>query len=256
MPHVATWWCGQEAAREERSSRLDESRSSAYRPRRSRLSGPRRRARPRMSPRERERLRPAINDRGRLRRPGSGAPFDHAGVGRRPDQPPRSSCGSTRPPRRRADGHARRLLPHLRPAGRPRHLDGRGARAADVWVIAAGRWNDDALPAGDTVRIRRIPASAQPRRRQSVLARPLPGARRGHAAAGPGAWHAAARSRQGIVDLLHSVERIQRLLVAWGAPRRRRGRARRSPPKRCKTRRASARCCRWCARPSAPRPAA
>ena len=79
---------------------------------------------------------------------------------------------------------------------------GDGARAADVWVVSDKAVSTATLlPAVDTVRIRRIAGcGAEPGRRQSVLARPLSRARRSDVAAGAGARHAAARSRQGTLQ--------------------------------------------------------
>ena len=60
---------------------------------------------------------------------------------------------------------------------------------------------------------------------------------------------------KGSPTVLHSIERIQRLLVTWGATSQAsRSQPARSRPKRCRARKNSARRCRWCARRSAPRP--
>ena len=75
---------------------------------------------------------------------------------------------------------------------------GDGARAADVWVVSDKTVRSDPAAGGrhgaDPAHRRR---AAEPRRRQSVLARPLSRTRRGDAAAGARARRAAARSRQG-----------------------------------------------------------
>ena len=175
-----------------------------------------------LSPAERERLigrhrRP----RHRFCRPGAGAAVDHAGVGPGPHRAAAvRAAGLRRRDARRLDDHARRLLPDRRAARRPRGLDGRrrprrrrlgGLRQGGVGLDAAAGRRHRAHPPH-----RR--RAAEPRRRQSVLARPLSRARRGDAAADPRARHAAARSRQGrAAALQHAAERIQRLLVAWGA---------------------------------------
>ena len=203
MPHIATWWCGQKAAREEVLSRLDEfAIEGAY----GRgvpgfgkgpvLAGE-------LSASERERLKTAIiGSRHRLCRPGTGAAVDHAGVGQRPHHaaPVRAAGVRGRNPRW-LDHHARRLLPDRRSARCPRGIDGR-RRAGGGRLGGVRQGGFDRHPAAggrhraDQAHRRR---GAEPRRRQSVLARPLSRARRGDAAAGAGARHAA-RCRQGFSD--------------------------------------------------------
>ena len=154
-----------------------------------------------LSAAERERLRGRDQrSRHRLCRPGAGAAVDHAGVGPGPDHAAAvRAAGVRRRHARRLDHHARRLLPDRRAARCPRGVDGRrraGGRclgglrqggSADHAAAGGGHGADQAH--------RRL--GAEPGRRQSVLARPLSGARRGDAAAGAGARHLAARSRQG-----------------------------------------------------------
>ena len=78
---------------------------------------------------------------------------------------------------------------------------GDGARSADVWVVSDKPVSTATLlPAGDTCGSAASPASAEPRRRQSVLARPLSRARRGDAAAGAGARHAKRDAGKGCLD--------------------------------------------------------
>ena len=161
MPHIATWWCGQKAAREEVLSRLDEfaiegaygrgvpgfpgtARCSPASCRQPSASGSRR----------------AINDRGidyvgqelvRLsttpvweQRADHAAPVCAAGIRRRNAQG--------------LDHHARRLLPDRRAARCPRGVDGR--RRAGGRRLGGLRQGGFAglslLPPMDTVRIRRI----------------------------------------------------------------------------------------------------
>ena len=96
---------------------------------------------------------------------------------------------------------------------------GDGARPADVWVVSDKAVSADDAAAGgrhgaDQAHRRR---GAEPRRRQSVLARPLSRTRRGDVAVDPRARHAKRDPVKGASTALPSVERIQRLLVAWGA---------------------------------------
>ncbi len=137
------------------------------------------------SPAERERLKTAINDRHRLRRPGTGSALDNAGVGR----------GTDRAAPVRLEGFAA-ATPRatIMPGGFCRiaeQLDARavsmgdGTRAADVWVVSDRAVPPTTLlPAGDTCGSGASPAGSEPGRRQSVLAWPLPRARRGDIAAG------------------------------------------------------------------------
>ena len=225
MPHIATWWCGQKSAREEVLSRLDDFA----------IEGAYSRAVPgfpgngpvlagELSASERDRLRAAISDRGidyvgqELVRLSTTPVWEQGRIAPRPFVL-RVFAAAT------ANGWT--ILPggFCRIAEQPdaRAVSmGDGARAADVWVVSDKAVSASTLlPVADTVRIRRIAGRGpEPGRRQSVLARPLSRARRGDAAADPRARHADARSRQGQrppATALHSVERIQRLLVTWGA---------------------------------------
>ena len=111
----------------------------------------------------------------------------------------RSCCGCSRRRRPRAGPSCPAAS-----AGLPSEPDARavsmgdGARSADVWVVSDKAVSAATLlPAADTVR---DPAhrrrGAEPRRRQSVLARPLSRARRGDAAADPRARHAEREPRR------------------------------------------------------------
>src|SRR3954451_10933545 len=220
MPHIATWWCGQKAAREEVLSRLDDfAIEGAY----SRgvpgfpgngpvLAGE-------LSPSERDRLRTAISDRGidyvgqELVRLSTSPVWDEGRIVPRPFVL-RMFAAATQ------DGWT------VMPGGFCRIADqldaramsmGEGTRAADVWVVS-----DKAvaattlLPAPDSVRIRRVAGLLPSRAADNLfwLGRYL---ERAEAtlhlvrALGLHTDHSRATPSQ------HSVERIARLLVAWGA---------------------------------------
>ena len=192
MPHIATWWCGQKAAREEVLSRLDEvAIEGAYGRGVPGFPGNGPVLPGELSPSERERLKTAISDRGidyvgqELVRLSTTPVWENGRITPRPFVL-RVFAAAT------PDGWT------IMPGGFCRIADqpdaravsmGDGARAADVWVVSDKAVSPSTLlPAVDTVRIRRIAGcGAEPRRRQSVLARPLSRARRGDAAAGPGA---------------------------------------------------------------------
>ena len=128
MPHIATWWCGQKAAREEVLSRLDEfAIEGAYGRGVPGFPGNGPVLAGELSPAERERLQARDHRaRHRLCRPGAGAAVDHAGVGAGPDHAaPVRAAGVRRRDARRLDHHARRLLPDRRAARCARGLDGR-----------------------------------------------------------------------------------------------------------------------------------
>ena len=134
---------------------------------------------------------------------------------------------------------------------------GDGARAADVWVVSEKAVSTSTLlPAEDNVRIRRIAGLVPSRAADNLfwLGRYLERAEAtlrlvralGVPLRDPG---------KGVSAMQQSVERMQRLLVAWGAASQA---ARRKPcedrcAKRCKARRNSARHCHWSDRRSAPR---
>src|SRR3954454_8897024 len=204
MPHIATWWCGQRAARDEVLSRLDEVA----------IGGAYRRGAPgfdsngpvlvsELDAPERQRLVDSITARG----------MDYVGqeVVRLSTMPVWEQGQLTPRPfvlrvfaAATPDGWA--IMPggFCRIAEQPdaRAVSmGDGARAADVWVVSGKQVaSATLLPAIDKVRIRRIPPcnrqgahppyrrrAAESRRRQPVLARPLSRTRRGDAAAGAGA---------------------------------------------------------------------
>ena len=192
MPHIATWWCGQKAAREEVLSRLDEvAIEGAYGrgvpgfPGNGPVLGRRTVGKRARTAQDRDQ-----RSRHRLCRPGTGAAVDDAGVGPGPDHAaPVRAAGFRRRHARWLDHHARRLLPDRRSARRPRGVDGRRrAGGGRLGGLRQGGFDLDAAAGGrhraDQAH-RRL--GAEPGRRQSVLARPLSRARRGDAAAGAGA---------------------------------------------------------------------
>ena len=128
MPHIATWWCGQKAARAEVLSRLDEvAIEGAYGRAVPGFPGNGPGARQRIVG---ERARTSQDgdqrSRHRLCRPGTGPAVDHAGVGERPYRAASVRAAGVRGGDARwLDHHARRLLPDRRTARCPRRLDGR-----------------------------------------------------------------------------------------------------------------------------------
>src|ERR1700733_7771745 len=221
MPHIATWWCGQKAAREEVLSRLDDfAIEGAY----GRgvpgfpgngpvLSGE-------LSASERDRLRPAIMDRGidyvgqELVRLSTTPVWDQGRIAPRPFVL-RVFAAAT------PDGWT------IMPGGFCRIADqldaravsmGDGARAADVWVVSDKAVSTATLlPTGDNVRIRRIAGWVPSRAADNLfwLGRYLE-----RAEATLRLVRALGTQRdpgKGSPTVPHSVERILRLLVTWGA---------------------------------------
>src|SRR3954470_18585633 len=222
MPHIATWWCGQKAAREEVLSRLDEFA----------IEGAYGRAVPgfpgngpllagELSASERDRLGNAISERGvdyagqELVRLSTTPVWEDGRIAPRPFVL-RVFAAAT------ADGWT--IMPggFCRIAEEPdaRAVSmGDGARAADVWVVSDKAVSTATLlPAHDTVRIRRIAGVVPSRAADNLfwLGRYLERAEatlRLIRALGTQARDPAKGSSSG----LYSVERIQRLLVTWGA---------------------------------------
>jgi uncharacterized circularly permuted ATP-grasp superfamily protein/uncharacterized alpha-E superfamily protein len=222
MPHIATWWCGQKAAREEVLARLEDfviegayGQSVPGFPGRGPILAAD------LMPAERDRLKTAISNRG----------IDYVGqeVVRLSTTPVWDNGRLTpRPFSLRVFAAATPDGWTVMPGGFCRIADhrdarsvsmGQGARAADVWVIA-----DKAvpattlLPAVETVRIRRIAGWVPSRAADNLfwlgryleraeatlrLVRVLSVPQRD-----PG---------QGASGAQASVERIQRLLITWGA---------------------------------------
>ena len=220
MPHIATWWCGQKSAREEVLSRLDEVA----------IEGAYGRGVPgfgrgpvlasELSASERERLKSAINDRG----------IDYVGqeLVRLSTTPVWDQGRITpRPFVLRVFAAATPGGWTIMPGGFCRIADqldaravsmGDGARAADVWVVSDKAVSTATLlPTGDSVRIRRIAGWVPSRAADNLfwLGRYLE-----RAEATLRLVRALGTQRdpgKGASTVLHSVERIQRLLVTWGA---------------------------------------
>src|SRR6266700_2443880 len=225
MPHIATWWCGQKSAREEVLSRLDEVA----------IEGAYGRGVPgfgrgpvlasELSASERGRLKSAINDRGidyvgqELVRLSTTPVWDQGRVTPRPFVL-RVFAAAT------PDGWT------IMPGGFCRIADqldaravsmGDGARAADVWVVSDKAVSTASLlPPTDTVRIRRIAGVVPSRAADNLfwLGRYLERAEatlRLIRVLGTSARDTGKGTSSSAPTALHSVERIQRLLVTWGA---------------------------------------
>jgi uncharacterized circularly permuted ATP-grasp superfamily protein/uncharacterized alpha-E superfamily protein len=223
MPHIATWWCGQKSARDEVLSRIEDFA----------IEGAYGRAVPGFSnngpvlsgelpPAERDRLRQAIADRG----------IDYVGqeLVRLSTTPVWEEGRLTpRPFVLRVFAAATPQGWTIMPGGFCRIAEqadaravsmGDGVRSADVWVVS-----DKAvpaatlLPAADTVRIRRIAGVVPSRAADNLfwLGRYLERAEatlRLIRALGTSTRNPA---NGGASTALPSVERIQRILVSWGA---------------------------------------
>jgi uncharacterized alpha-E superfamily protein len=222
MPHIATWWCGQKAARDEVLSRIEDFA----------IEGAYGRAVPGFSdngpvlagelpPAERDRLRQAIADRG----------IDYVGQELvRLSTTPVWVEGriAPRPFVLRVFAAATPNGWTVMPGGFCRIAEqadaravsmGDGARAADVWVVSdKAVASSTLLPAADTVRIRRIAGVVPSRAADNLfwLGRYLERAEatlRLIRALGTSTRNSA----DGVSAALHSVERVQRILVSWGA---------------------------------------
>ena len=221
MPHIATWWCGQKSAREEVLSRLDEvaiegaySRGVPGFPGNGPVLGSE------LSASERDRLRTAITDRG----------IDYVGqeLVRLSTTPVWDQGRITpRPFVLRVFAAATPGGWTIMPGGFCRIADqldaravsmGDGARAADVWVVSDKAVSTATLlPTIDTVRIRRIAGWVPSRAADNLfwLGRYLE-----RAEATLRLIRALGTQRdpgKGPSTALPSMERIQRLLVTWGA---------------------------------------
>ncbi|HMM88187.1 circularly permuted type 2 ATP-grasp protein [Bradyrhizobium sp.] len=221
MPHIATWWCGQKAARDEVLSRIGDFA----------IEGAYGRAVPGFSdngpvlagelpPAERDRLRQAIADRG----------IDYVGQELvRLSTTPVWEAGriAPRPFVLRVFAAATPNGWTVMPGGFCRIAEqadaravsmGDGARAADVWVVSdKAVASSTLLPAADAVRIRRIAGVVPSRAADNLfwLGRYLERAEatlRLIRALGT-----STRTADGMSSALHSVERVQRILVSWGA---------------------------------------
>jgi uncharacterized circularly permuted ATP-grasp superfamily protein/uncharacterized alpha-E superfamily protein len=230
MPHIATWWCGQKLAREEVLSRLDDfAIEGAYGRTVPGFPGNGPVLASKLSPGERERLRAAISDRG----------IDYVGqeLVRLSTTPVWENGRITpRPFVLRVFAAATPSGWTILPGGFCRIAEqtdaravsmGDGARAADVWVVSDKVVSASTLlPAADTVRIRRIAGVVPSRAADNLfwLGRYLERAEAtlrliralGTSVRDSGKGNSTGTSA-GATTALHSVERIQRLLVTWGA---------------------------------------
>ncbi|WMT77829.1 circularly permuted type 2 ATP-grasp protein [Bradyrhizobium sp. Ash2021] len=223
MPHIATWWCGQKRAREEVLSRLDEfAIEGAYGRGVPGFPGNGPVLPGQLSPAERERLRAAISDRGidyvgqELVRLSTTPVWENGRITPRPFVL-RVFAAATPNGWTILPGGFCRIAEQ--PDARAVSM-GDGARAADVWVVSDKAVSASTLlPAADTVRIRRIAGVVPSRAADNLfwLGRYLERAeatlRLIRALGTPTRDPAKGASTTG----LPSVERIQRLLVTWGA---------------------------------------
>jgi uncharacterized circularly permuted ATP-grasp superfamily protein/uncharacterized alpha-E superfamily protein len=226
MPHIATWWCGQKSAREEVLSRFDEvAIESAYGRGVPGFAGHGPVLASELSESERDRLRNAITDRG----------IDYVGqeLVRLSTTPVWENGRLTpRPFVLRVFAAATPQGWTILPGGFCRIAEqpdaravsmGDGTRAADVWVVSDKEVSTATLlPAVDAVRIRRIAGVVPSRAADNLfwLGRYLERAEatlRLIRALGTSLRDPVKGTSTASSTALHSVERIQRLLVAWGA---------------------------------------
>ena len=220
IPHIATWWCGQKSAREEVLSRLDDfAIEGAYVRGVPGFPGNGPVLASELSPSERDRLKTAIEHRGldfvgqELVRLSTTPVWENGRIAPRPFVL-RVFAAATQ------DGWT------VMPGGFCRIADqldaravsmGDGTRAADVWVVSDKAVSTTTLlPASDSVRIRRVAGVLPSRAADNLfwLGRYLERAEatlRLVRALGLQRDHSRAATSQ------HSVDRIARLLVAWGA---------------------------------------
>ena len=227
MPHIATWWCGQKAAREEVLARIDDfAIEGAYSQSVPGFPGHGPVLAGELSPPDRDRLRSAIADRG----------IDYVGqeLVRLSTTPVWEDGRITpRPFVLRVFAAARpdggwTILPggFCRIAEQPdaRAVSmGDGARSADVWVVSDKAVSTSTLlPAADAVRIKRIAGVVPSRAADNLfwLGRYLERAEatlRLIRALGAPTRDTTKGMPSGPATALPSVERLQRLLVTWGA---------------------------------------
>jgi uncharacterized circularly permuted ATP-grasp superfamily protein/uncharacterized alpha-E superfamily protein len=221
MPHIATWWCGQKTAREEVLSRLDEvAIEGAYGRGVPGFPGNGPVLASELTASERERLKTAIGDRGidyvgqELVRLSTMPVWDNGRIMPRPFVL-RVFAAAT--------AHGWTVMPggfcRIADQSDARAVSmGDGARAADVWVVSDKAVSASTLlPAVDTVRIRRIAGVVPSRAADNLfwLGRYLE-----RAEATLRLVRALGTQRdpgKGPAAVPHSIERIQRLLVTWGA---------------------------------------
>ena len=222
MPSIATWWCGQKHAREEVLARLDEMViEGAYGQAVPGFPGPGPVIGASLSKSEREKLIAAINNRG----------IDYVGqelVHLSTTPVWDSGHLSPRPFVLRVFAAATPNGWTVMPGGFCRIAErtdaravsmGEGARAADVWVVSENKVAASTLlPPSDTVRIKRVAGLVPSRAADNLfwlgryleradatlrLLRALGGSLR--------------ESGKGPSPMRQTVERVQRLLVTWGA---------------------------------------
>ena len=222
MPHIATWWCGQSAAREEVLSRLDSMAiEGAYGVGVPGFANAGPVLASELSSSERERLKGAIVNRGidyvgqEMVRLSTTPAWDNGQIVPRPFVL-RVFAAATPDGWTIMPGGFCRIAEQA--DARAISMDG-GARAADVWVVSEKAVSPATLlPTNDTVRIRRIAGWVPSRAADNLfwLGRYLERAEAtlrlvrvlGAALRDPG---------KGSQTFQQSIERIQRLLVTWGA---------------------------------------
>ena len=222
MPHIATWWCGQKAAREEVLSRLEDfAIEGAYGRAVPGFSGNGPVLAGELSPAERDRLRSAIADRGidyvgqELVRLSTTPVWEQGRITPRPFVL-RVFAAATPQGWTILPGGFCRIAEQ--PDARAVSM-GDGARSADVWIVSDKAVSASTLlPGADAVRIRRIAGVVPSRAADNLfwLGRYLERAeatlRLIRALGTP-----MRDPVKGSSTALPSVERIQRLLVTWGA---------------------------------------
>jgi uncharacterized circularly permuted ATP-grasp superfamily protein/uncharacterized alpha-E superfamily protein len=226
MPHIATWWCGQKSAREEVLDRIDDfaiegaySRSVPGFPGHGPvLAGE-------LPPADRDRLKSAIAERGidyvgqELVRLSTTPVWENGRITPRPFVL-RVFAAATPQGWTILPGGFCRIAEQ--PDARAVSM-GDGARSADVWVVSDKAVSTSTLlPAADTVRIKRIAGVVPSRAADNLfwLGRYLERAEatlRLIRALGTPMRDPVKGVPSGPATTLHSVERIQRLLVTWGA---------------------------------------
>lgn len=226
MPHIATWWCGQKSAREEVLDRLDDfAIEGAYSRSVSGFPGNGPVLAGELSPADRDRLKSAIAERGidyvgqELVRLSTTPVWEEGRIAPRPFVL-RVFAAATPQGWTILPGGFCRIAEQ--PDARAVSM-GDGARSADVWVVSDKAVSTSTLlPAADTVRIKRIAGVVPSRAADNLfwLGRYLERAEatlRLIRALGVPTRDPAKGVPSGPATTLHSVERIQRLLVTWGA---------------------------------------
>src|SRR4051794_28457238 len=234
MPHIATWWCGQKSAREEVLDRLDDfAIEGAYSRSVPGFPGPGPVLAGELSPADRDRLKSAIAERGidyvgqELVRLSTTPVWENGRITPRPFVL-RVFAAATPQGWTILPGGFCRIAEQ--PDARAVSM-GDGARSADVWVVSDRAVSTSTLlPAADTVRIKRIAGVVPSRAADNLfwlgryleraeatlrLIRAL-GAPMRDPAKGTSTGTSTGTS-SGPATALPSVERIQRLLVTWGA---------------------------------------